>query len=70
MKQTKVNPSSPLSEVLSLFRDNLCAMRQHYRTEKNSGQNLGHNVLLEMAITDVSKALEAAIEGRPWKPGY
>lgn len=70
MKQSKPKPTAQLPDILSLFSDNLSAMRQHYRTEKHSGQNLGHNVLLEMAITDVSKALEAAIEGKPWKPGY
>lgn len=69
MKSPK--PKAPLTspDILPLFLDNLTAMRQYYRTEKYAGQNLGHNVVLEMAIADVSKALEAAIEGKPWRPG-
>lgn len=73
MKLPKAKPtifeSVETQDVITLFRDNLNAMRQYYRNEKFSGQNLGHNVVLEMAIADVSKALEAAIEGKPWKPG-
>lgn len=63
-KASKKKPTP--EQVLALFHSNLQAVREWYRAEPNTGQTLGHIMLLEMALADVASALEHAMRGENW----
>ncbi len=55
-------------KVIQQYRNNLEAMRAHYRLQPDAGRELGHLVLLELCLTDSLKALELALDGKEWFP--
>jgi hypothetical protein len=53
-------------QVLALFHSNLQAVRAWYGAEKSPGREIGHIMLLELALADVGTALEYAMRGENW----
>jgi hypothetical protein len=63
----KPKTESAASAALSLFAQNLEEIRRWYRSASDSGREMGHVVLNELILTNVSVALEYALKGKRWE---
>ena len=71
MPPTK-SPKKPSTEreaasALVLFAQNLEEIRRWYRRASDAGREMGHIVLNEMILANVSHALSLALEGKRWE---
>lgn len=54
------------ADALVLFAKNLEEIRRWYRGGAGTGHALGHIVMNEIVLTNVSTALEMAMKGEQW----
>lgn len=71
MPPTKA-PPKPKTDVssgaaLALFAQNLEEIRRWYRGAADAGREMGHVVLNELVLANVSTALELALQGKRWE---
>lgn len=71
MPPTK-SPQKPKTEAtaadaLVLFAQNLEEIRRWYRGATYAGREMGHVVLNELILANVSCALELALQGKRWE---
>lgn len=54
-------------DALVLFAQNLEEIRRWYRASAGAGREMGHIVLNELVLTNVSVALDLAMQGKRWE---
>lgn len=65
--QPKPKDDNAAAAVLVLFAQNLEEMRRWYRGSSTAGHDMGHIVMLELALSHQSTALELALKGKRWE---
>ncbi len=55
------------ADVFVLFAKNLEEIRRWYRGASDSGHPMGHVVLNEIVLANVSTALQLAMRGKAWE---
>ena len=56
------------AEWKHLFYSNIDAIRTHYRLQETAGQQLGSNIMQELAFSYLAEALIATDQNRAWEP--
>jgi len=65
-KQPKLKDDGEAARALALFAQNLDEVRRWYRAASHPGHEVGHVVMSEIVLTNVSVALEFALRGDRW----
>lgn len=67
--KTPVKPkdNAGAASALVLFAKNLEEIRRWYRNASGNGRELGHIVMNELILANVSTALDLALQGKQWE---
>ncbi len=63
----KPKTESEAGAALALFAQNLEEIRRWYRGASDAGREVGHIVLNELILANVSSALDLALQGKRWE---
>lgn len=66
-RSPKPKTKADASHALALFAQNLEEIRRWYRGARDTGREMGHIVLGELMLSNVSCALDLALQGKRWE---